>query len=237
MTKLGRLATVLCLCCVALVYGSPSEAQTPAPIGEQIAKAYGLDGWAQIEAIRYTFNAELPGFNLSRSWIWEPKTGQISYEGKAQDGSLIKLNYNQNRLADAPANVRDVIDPAFVNDKYNLLFPLQSYWDGIEAKDGGQTKLPLAQGVAKDVVVDYSPDGDRWDLYVGPGNQIEEFGFHRGGPRKPSVVFMTWAGIKKAGPLVLATDRRGTADDKPAHIFFTDVAVKLVGTDTWVEVK
>ena len=236
MTKLGRSATSFCLCCAALAFGSPARAQTPAPIGEQIAKVYGLDGWGQIEAIRYTFNAQLPGIDVSRTWIWQPKTGDISYEGKAKDGTLVKLSYNQNHLADAPANVRDEIDPAFVNDKYNLLFPLQSYWDGVEAKDAGEKKLPLGQGSAKDVVVDYSP-GDRWDLYVGPGNHIEEFGFHRGSARKPSIVFMTWAGSKKAGPLLLATDRRGTADDTPAHVFFTDVAVKLTGSDAWGEAK
>jgi hypothetical protein len=237
MTKFGRSATSLCLCCAALAFAPAALAQAPAPIGEQIAKVYGLDGWDQIEAIRYTFNAQLRGFQVSRSWVWQPKTGDISYEGKAKDGSPVKLTYNQNHLADAPANVRDEIDPAFVNDKYNLLFPLQSYWDGVEAKDFGQKKLPLAQGTAQDVVVDYAPGGDRWDLYVGSGNHIEEFGFHRGGPRKPSVVYMTWSGVKKASPLLLATDRRGTADDKPAHVFFTNIAVKLTGSDAWVEAK
>src|ERR1700733_4231169 len=49
MTKLGRSATILCLCCAALVFGSPLRAQTSTPIGEQIAKVYGLDGWGQIE--------------------------------------------------------------------------------------------------------------------------------------------------------------------------------------------
>ena len=235
MTKLGRSATLLCLCCIVLVFGSPARAQTSMPIGEQIAKTYGLDGWGQIEAIRYTFNAQFPGFNLSRSWVWEPKTGEITYEGKAKDGSPVKFSYNENHLADAPANVRDEIYPAFVNDKYNLLFPLQSYWDGVEAKDNGEKTLPLGQGLAKDVVVDYSP-GDRWDLYVGPGNRIEEFAFHRGGPKKPSVVFMIWEGYKKAGPLLLSTDR-AEADDKPAHVFFTNVAVKLTASDAWVEAQ
>jgi hypothetical protein len=42
---------------------------------------------------------------------------------------------------------------------------------------------------------------------------------------------------KKAGPLLIATDRRGTADDKPLRIFFTDVAVKLVGSERWVDAQ
>ncbi len=236
MTKLGRSATMFGLFCAISAFGLPARAQTSVPIGEQIAKVYGLDGWGQIEAIRYTFNAQLPGFNLSRSWVWQIKTGDISYEGTAKDGSPVKVSYNLSHLADAAANVRDVIDPAFVNDKYNLLFPLQSYWDGVEAKDTGEQKLPLGQGSAKDVVVDYSP-GDRWDLFVGAGNRIKEFAFHRGGPQKPSIVIMTWEGYKKAGPLLLATDRRGTADDKPAHVYFTNMAVKLAGSDAWVDAQ
>ena len=89
MTRLGRSTTIGCLFIGALVIGAlglaaTSWAQTRPPIVEQIAKTYGLDSFGQIEAIRYTFNAELPGVNLSRSWVWQPKTGQISYDGKAR---------------------------------------------------------------------------------------------------------------------------------------------------------
>ena len=64
-----------------------------------------------------------------------------------------------------------------------------------------------------------------------------EFVYRRGGPKKPSNVTTTWAGYKKAGPLLVSTDHRGTADGTPAHIFFTNVAVKLVGSDTWVNAQ
>jgi hypothetical protein len=47
----------------------------------------------------------------------------------------------------------------------------------------------------------------------------------------------TWAGYKKAGPLLISTDRRGTADGKPLQISFSDVAVKLAGSDLWLEAK
>jgi hypothetical protein len=236
MRKLIRPTTVLCLFFVTLILASPSRAQTPPSIGEQIAKTYGLDGFGQIEAIRYTFNAQFPGVDLSRSWVWQPKTGQVSYEGKDKDGKPVKADYVQSQLAGAPANVRDEIDPAFVNDKYNLLFPLQFYWDGATVRDMGTQKLPLGTGSAKEVAVDYSP-GDVWKLYVGPDNRIVQFGFQRGGPRKPSAVVATWEGYKKAGPLLISTDRQGTADDKPLRIFFTNVAVKLVGSDRWVDAQ
>lgn len=234
MTSLGRSATIS-LVFALLAFAAPSSAQTPS-IGEQIAKVYGLGGFDKIDAIRYTFNAQYPGVELTRSWVWQPKTGHIAYEGKDKDGKPVKADYVQSQLNDAPANVRDDIDPAFANDEYHLLFPLQAYWDGVVAKDEGIQKLPLGNGSARRVVFDYSP-GDIWELYVGPDNRAEAFAFHRGGPRKPSVVIATWEGYKKAGPLLIATDRRGTADDKPLRIFFTDVAVKLAGSENWVNAQ
>jgi hypothetical protein len=47
----------------------------------------------------------------------------------------------------------------------------------------------------------------------------------------------TWEGYKKAGPLLISTDHRGTADGGPFHEFFSDVAVKLTGSDTWINAQ
>jgi hypothetical protein len=243
MTKLGRATTIHCLFFGVLVLAATSWAQTRPPIAEQIAKTYGLDSFGKIEAIRYTFNAQLPGVNVSRSWVWQPKTGQISYEGKDKDGKPVKVSYVQSQLNGEPANVKDVIDPAFLNDEYNLLFPLHVYWDSsADVQDMGVQKLPLGNGSAKRVVVKYPSEGgytpgDTWELYIGGDGRVEEFAYHRGGATKPSEVVATWAGYKKAGPLLISTDRRGTADGKPVQVSFSDVSVKLVGSDTWVNAQ
>jgi hypothetical protein len=81
--------------------------------------------------------------------------------------------------------------------------------------------------------VGYTP-GDTWELFVGPDKRVKAFIYRRGGPKKPSVVIATWKDYKKAGPLPVATDHPGTADGKPFRMFFTGVAVKLAGSDTWV---
>jgi hypothetical protein len=243
MTKLGRSTAIRCLFFGVLALAATSWAQTRPPIAEQIAKTYGLDSFDKIEAIRYTFNAQFPGVNVSRSWVWQPKTGQVSYEAKDKDGKPVKVTYVQSQLNGEPANVKDEIDPAFLNDQYNLLFPLHVYWDSsANVQDMGMQKLPLGNGLAKRVVVKYPSEGgytpgDTWELYVGSDNRVEEFIYHRGGPKKPSVVIATWAGYKKAGPLLISTVRRGTADGKPLRVFFSDVSVKLVGSDTWVNAQ
>jgi len=239
----GRLTPIRFLVFGVLVLAATSWAQTRPLIAEQIAKTYGLDSFGQIEAIRYTFNAQFPGVNVSRSWVWQPKTGQVSYEGKDKDGKPVKVTYVQSQLNGESAIVKDEIDPAFVNDQYNLLFPLHVYWDGsADVQDMGVQKLPLGKGSAKLVAVKYHKEGgytpgDTWELYVGSDNRIEEFVYHRGGPKKPSVVIASWTGYKKAGPLLFSTDRRGTADGKPLRVFFSNVSVKLVGSDSWMDAQ
>ena len=46
---------------VVLILAVSSWAQQRPPIVEKLAKAYGFDSYAQIDAMRYTFNLQLPG--------------------------------------------------------------------------------------------------------------------------------------------------------------------------------
>jgi hypothetical protein len=244
MTRSRCSSMIRFLAFAVLVLAATSSAQTPPPIAEKIAKTYGLDSWGQIEAIRYTFDARLPGVNLSRSWVWEPKTGQVSYEAKGKNGKLVKVTYLQSQLNTEPANVKDEIEPAFVNDQYWLVFPFHVYWDtSASVTDEGMHKLPLGKGSARRVVVKYPPEaggytpGDTWELYVGSNNRVEEMVYHRGGPKKPSLVTVTWAGYKKAGPLLISTYHRGTADGKPFGLFFSNVSVKVTGSEKWINAQ
>jgi hypothetical protein len=62
-----------------------------------MAKTYGLDSFGQIKGIRCTFNAELPGVELSRRWEWNPKTDTVSYEGKDKEGKPVKVTYPRSQ--------------------------------------------------------------------------------------------------------------------------------------------
>ena len=108
-----------------LVLAATSWAQTRPPIVEKLAKTYGLDSFGQIEAIRYTWNVEIPGLSMFLdTWDWEPKTGKVTYEGKDKDGKPVKVTYLRSQLSSQPDNVKNEIDPAFVNDNYWLIFPV-----------------------------------------------------------------------------------------------------------------
>ena len=252
-----RLRPILMAFALSIVITSiRTQAQTRPSIVEQIATTYGIDSWDQIEAIRYTWNGEITGlFKASRKWEWEPKTGKVTFEGKDKNGNPVKVTYTRseiNALADAAKKEADA-DPSarfqslsygFANDNYWLLFPLHAYWDtGANITDQGMKKLPTGAGSATLVSVKYPAElggytpGDTWDLYVGKNNRVEVLVFRHGGDKKPSLVTATWTGYKKAGPLLISTEHRGTADRRPLHIFISDVAVKVTGSDTWVEAK
>jgi hypothetical protein len=243
MTTKTVAAIAVLLVGVVAPLGRASAQQRPA-IADQIAKTYGLDSFGQIEAIRYTFNIDLSALKLkiSRSWVWEPKTGQVSFEGKDKAGNPLKVTYSRSQLASQSAAVKDEVDPGFINDQYWLLFPFHVVWDGgATVTDEGMKKLPLGKGTARNVVVKYAgggyTPGDTWALYVGKDGRIQELEFKHGGDVKPSHVLATWADYKKAGPLLVSTDHRGKADGKPFRLFFSNVAVKLSGSDAWVDAK
>jgi hypothetical protein len=245
MATLGRSKTILSLALGVLMLAATSWAQNRAPIIDDIAKAYGLDSYGQVEGIRYTWNGEIPGlFKLSHKWEWEPKTGRVSFEGTDKDGKPVKVSYLRSELSSQPDAVKNQVEPSFVNDNYWLLFPLHAYWDTSAAiTNEGMQKLPQGTGTATKVVVKYPSEaggytpGDTWELYVGKDNRVEQMVYRRGGDKKPSLVIASWTGYKKAGPLLFSTEHKGTADGKPLHISITGVAVKVAGSDTWMDAK
>ena len=244
MTKAHHVAVIGVLSIGMLCPTARVSAEQRPAIADQIAKTYGLDSFGQIEAIRYTFNVDLSALKLkiSRSWVWEPKTDQVTYEGKDKAGKPVKVTYTRSQLASQSEVVKNEVDPGFINDQYWLVFPFHLVWDsGAAVTDEGMQKLPLGKGSARKVVAKYAgggyTPGDTWALYLGSDLRIRELEFHHGGDAKPSLVLATWADYKKAGPLLVSTDHRGKADGKPFRLFFSNVAVKLAGSNDWVEAK
>lgn len=241
MTNLSRLVALLPLSALLIAPGI-SGAQQHASIAERIGKAYGLDSFGQVEAIRYTFN--IPAFKVSRTWVWEPKTDTVSYEGADKEGKPVKVTYKRDELSAQSDAVKNEIDPAFVNDHYILLFPLHVAWDDwATVTDEGIHEMPITKKSARRVVVKYPSDGgyspgDTWELYVGKNNRLEEFVYHGGAAAAIKSYTGTWEGYEKAGPLLLSTDHEGmTSDGKSVRVFYSDVAVKVVGSDKWVNAQ
>jgi hypothetical protein len=228
---------------VLLILPATASSQQPPPIAEQIAKAYGLDSFGQIDAVRYTWNAELPGGRrVSHKWEWSPKTSTVSYQGTDKEGKPVKATYQRSQLESQSDTVKKEIDPAFANDQYWFILPFHVLWDGATVTDEGQQKPPSGDGSAQKIVFKYPSDGgyqpgDTWDLYIGPDKRIEEITYHRGAANPPHLVSAKYSDYKKAGPLVVATDHPGSVDGKSFRITITDVSVKLAGSENWINAQ
>jgi hypothetical protein len=225
-----------------LILPATSMAQQSPPIAQQIAKAYGLDSFGQIEAIRYTWKGEFPSGKLSHTWEWSPKTDTVSYEGNDKEGKPVKATYQRSQLSSQSDAIKNEIDPAFSNDQYWLILPFHLVWDGPTVTDEGKQKRPTGDASAQRVVVKYPSDGgyqpgDTWDLYVGADKRIEEIVYHRGAANPPHLVTAAYADYKKAGPLLISTDHPGTVDGKPFRISISDLSVKLTGSENWINAQ
>ena len=245
MRNLRQLVIIGLTISMLLIFPVISSAQQRSPTLDQVARTFGIDSWNQIEAIRYTWNGEITGlFKAAHKWEWEPKTGKVTFEGTDKEGKPVKVTYDSSQLSSQSDQVKNQIEPSFVNDNYWALFPFHAYWDtSATVTEKPAQKLPIGAGTATLVSVKYPAEaggytpGDTWDLFVGKDYRIQAMVYHRGGPQKPSLVTATWAGYKKAGPLLFSTEHRGTADGKPLHIFLTDVAVKVTGSDNWINAQ
>jgi hypothetical protein len=237
------LIRILAFGMLSIFLATSSSAQQNPSIAEQIAKAYGLDSFGQIEAIRYTWNVEFPAGKISNKWEWSPKTDTVSYEGKDKEGKPVTANYQRSQLESQRDDVKKNIDPAFANDQYWLLLPFHVLWDGATITDEDVQQMPLSGRFAQRIVAKYPSDGgyqpgDTWDLYVGADKRIAEIVYHRGADNPPpKLVMAAYTDYKMAGPLLVSMDHRGTVDGKPFRIWISDVAVKLTGSDKWIEAQ
>jgi len=205
----------------------------------QLADAYGLQSFDQVEELRYTFNVKLPDKVVSRAWSWEPKKDRVTFRGTAEQGGTVA--YERSVLAGQAGEQVKKADPQFVNDNYWLLFPLRLYWDqsATVTVDEAPMNLPIGTGRAKRMVVKYPSNegytpGDVYELFIDGSGRIAQWIYRKGGDPKPTRV-TTWEDYKKVGPLTLSLDHKSA--DGAFRVWFTDVAVRVAGKPEWVVAK
>ena len=236
--KCFSLVSLLLICLAA---PGAARAQASGDIRQQIAQAYGLASFDQVEELRFTFNLHLGKVNMARSWVWEVKKDRVSFKGTDKQGKTVELNYLRSELSGQPTQQLKGTDGDFINDQYWLIFPFHLVWDKTpKVEDTGMHKLPIGAGSARRVVVSYPASGggytpgDSYELFIGMNNRIVQWIFHRGGGAEPTLT-ATWEGYRQLGPLTVSLDHKDAA--RGIRIWFTDVAVKLGGSDQWLAAK
>src|SRR5579864_7423775 len=85
---------------------------------------------------------------------------KITYESTDKDGKPVKVTYDSSQLSSQSDQVKNEVEPSFVNDNYWALFPFHAYWDkSATVTDQAGQKLPIGVGSATLVSVKYPADG------------------------------------------------------------------------------
>ena len=194
-------------------------------LSERVADKYGINNFSKIKEISYTFNVKFNNKVFKRSWKWNPKTDEVTFHGKGDNGQEITLTYNRRKKMDKRTKK---IDAGFINDNYWLLFPFHLVWDNhVDIKDAGMKDYPIGKGNGNCLIVKYTGNygytpGDIFELYLNKDNSIRDWIYRPGGSKtkkRPA----TWEGNKNFGGITISTIHNGP--NKKFKLWFTDIKV------------
>jgi len=197
------------------------EAEKPLSTAQSIANAYGIEHWNQVEEFHFTFNLELPNRRLERTYIWNPKSKDVTF---IQEGDT--LQYNRNKELDS---IQMAADQRFINDKYWLLAPYQLVWDqDLSFTEQDAVMAPISKKRMRKLTAVY-PDsggytpGDAYDFYFDDNFIIKEWVFREGNQFEPSLI-TTWEDILEINEIKLAQRRKDSTQN--FHLHFSNLSIR-----------
>ncbi len=233
MMKMRLGLTMLLFVTMAASAGCASHARTAdSDVRQQIARHYGIEGFDQIEAIRFTFNAQVGAKQVRRAWLWKPAAGEVRHGIDSQTAET----FTHPLPAETTDARQRALDAKFVNDRYWLLFPLHLVWDRTaEVEARGRARPPTGGGEARRIEVRYPSaggytPGDVYELYVDTRGEIVAWVYRRGGDTRPTRT-STWEDHRRIGPLRISLDHHGPDGFR---VWFSDVALRIQNRPGWI---
>lgn len=208
-----KIVFILFVFTVCTSFKAEKTSETPS-IAQKIANAHGFENWKNVAEIAFTFNGK-------RSWIWKPKTSDVTY---IMEGDTIR--YNTGTI-DATITK---IDRGFINDKFWLLIPFQLVWDqDTSFSEPIVTEAPVSKVQMNKITMTYPNQGgytpgDAYDIYYGDDYIIKEWAYRKGNKPEPSLV-NTFEGYEDFNGLKLALKHKKA--DGNWGLSFTNVKVIL----------
>ena len=153
-------------------------------VPEKIANAHGIEHWDKVKAFHFTFGGKAEDPNSGRSWIWNPKTDDITLN---RNGEI----FSYNRESMDSAAIKN--DRAFINDKFWALIPFQLVWDTTATiSESSEAMSPVKEEALNKITITYSNEGgytpgDAYDIYYDSDFIIREWSFRRGNQADPSL--------------------------------------------------
>ena len=189
-------------------------------IAEKIAIAHGFENWKHVSEIQFTFNVDKDSTHFERSWIWYPKTNQVT--------SITKndiINYNRSKIDSTLTKT----DSGFINDKYWLLVPFQLIWDqGATVSEATKETAPICKSELYKTTITYPNEGgytpgDAYDIYYSDDFLIKEWVFRKANQKEPSII-TTFENYQDFNGIKIALDHKKAEGNW--NLNFTNVKIK-----------
>ena len=156
----------------------------PTTTAEKIAHAHGFEHWNKVQTFQFTFGGKKEDPNSGRSWIWHPKTDDVT---------LIRgdetVEYNRKNMD----SITIKADRAFINDKFWALIPFQLVWDeGTTISEPTKAESPIKKQELNKIILTYSNEGgytpgDAYDIYYDDTYIIREWSFRKANAPEPTL--------------------------------------------------
>jgi hypothetical protein len=185
-----------------------------------IANANGVKEFSNVKSIDFTFNVDKDSVHMDRHWKWMPTDKTVIFYDKA-DSTLFKS-------MDTSTPELKKLNAQFTNDQYWLLFPLHLQWDeGYTFSDNDTATGHVTEKKYHKYTVLYNgkdgfTPGDMYELYTDDNNIIQEWAFHRGASKDPTVM-ATWENYEDFKGLKIAKEHK--SKDGKFRLYFTRVSV------------
>lgn len=188
---------------------------------EKVANAHGLQNWSEVEKIKFTFNVDRDTSHFERTWIWKPKTNDITAITADET-----IEYNWTDMD----SVAYKTNGGFINDKFWLLAPFQLKWDAknithehILLEDAPISKEPMQKlTIVYGSEGGYTP-GDAYDFYFGDDLIIKEWVFRKANQEEPSMITTFEDYTETKGLKIAKMHKMGEGNFK---LYFTGVEVE-----------
>ena len=182
-----------------------SEPEPELSLPEKVALAHGYSNWKNVKEIAFTFNVDRDSTHFERSWIWQPKTNQVT-----RIAGTDTLTYNRKQMD----SVAYKTNAGFINDRYWLLAPFNLIWDkeNYSFEHATEQEAPISKTPMQKLTIIYGNDGgytpgDAYDFYFGEDYLVQEWVFRKANQEAPSMT-TTWENYLDTLGLKLARDHK-----------------------------